>query len=51
MAEKWKSDPQDEPVAGTADEEIRGVGDEDDEFEDAEDLDDEEEDEEGSSTF
>jgi hypothetical protein len=49
MADKWKNDPQDEPISGAADERMRGVADEDDEFDDAEDLDDEEEEEEGST--
>ena len=52
MADKWKNDPQDEPIAGASDERIRGVGDDDGDFEGAEELDDEdEEDEEGGSTF
>ena len=49
MADKWKNDPQDEPITGVGNEEIRGITDEDDEFDAAEDLDDEEEDEEGST--
>ena len=52
MAEKWKDDPQDEPMTGVSDERIRGVGEDDGgEFEGAEELDDEdeEEDEEGST--
>ena len=47
MAEKWNSD-RDDAVMGGSDEEIRGVG-EDDEFEDVPDLDEDEEDEEGST--
>lgn len=49
MADKLNSE-QDEPVTGGADEEIRGVAEDDDEFEDAEDLDEEEE-EEGGPTL
>lgn len=49
MADKRNLD-DDEVVTGGANEEIRGVSDEDDEF-DAEDLDDEEEEEEEGSTF
>jgi hypothetical protein len=49
MADKWKNDPEDEPSAGAANEQIRGIVDEDEEFESTEDLDDEEDDEEGAT--
>jgi hypothetical protein len=49
MADKWKDDPQDEPMTGVGDERIRGVADDEEEFDATEDLDDEEEDEEGST--
>jgi hypothetical protein len=51
MADKRDMDRdlnQDEPVTGAGEEQIRGVGDDADEFEDTDDLDDEEE-EEGST--
>ena len=47
MADKWNSD-RDEPWMGGADEEIRGVS-EDDEFEDVGDSDEDEDEEEGST--
>jgi hypothetical protein len=50
MADKWNRD-DDEPTTGAADERVRGVADEDDEFDDtdAEDLDEEEDEEEGTT--
>jgi len=49
MADKWKSDPQDEPRPGAATEDIRSIAEDDDDFDEAEDLDDEEDEEEGST--
>ena len=50
MADKMKRD-DDEPMTGAADERVRGVADDDDEFDevDADDLDDQEDEEEGST--
>jgi hypothetical protein len=52
MADKWTRD-DDEPMTGAADERLRGVGDDADEFDDADAADDVEdaEDEEEGSTF
>jgi hypothetical protein len=49
MADKWKSDPEDEPIHGAPNEELRGIVDDDVDFDAGEDLDDEEEEEEGST--
>jgi hypothetical protein len=51
MADKWNRD-DDEPTTGAADERVRGVADDDDEFDDAdaEEVDDEA-DEEDETTF
>jgi hypothetical protein len=52
MPDKWKDDPQDEPITGTANDDMRGVGDDDEEFDATDDLDeDDAEDEEEGSTF